>query len=119
MDKRDLEAERSSGHHAMPFSSFRELRQVHRGERFEVFRAVKADDDRCIIIKVARSLPSAVDGGALLRREYDLLRRLNVRRVMQPTSLATIDGRPAMLIGDAGSRDLATHLGGRPLAIGA
>jgi PAS domain S-box-containing protein len=92
------------------------LSKIFGGARFAVFRA-RSDDGLQVVIKQAMPGPPDRRSGERLRHEYNLLRRLDAPGVSRPLELITVDGCPALVFEDAGPRNLAELIGGRPLAV--
>src|SRR5262249_2152839 len=76
-------------------------------------------DGKSVVLKRAAS--GSVDSGAeeRLRHEYDLVSRLDVAGVPKPLDFVAFEGAPALVVEDAGPRNLADLLRGHPLGLGA
>lgn len=104
----------------METNGFRDARSIHVGARFEVFRAVRLGDEAPVVIRAARrdGATAQAESGELLRHEYDLLRRLDVAQAARPLGFQSYEGRPALVLADAGPRDLSESLQGRAMQLG-
>src|SRR5262245_29676549 len=90
---------------------------IHTGARFSVMRARRSDGARVIIKQVLPGRPPELRSAERLRHEYELLDRLQLPSVSRPLDFTTVDGKPSLVIEDAGAHSLSRFLSGRPLAI--
>ena len=75
------------------------------------------------MVKAVRAKPADPGAVTRLKQEYDLLASLDVPGVVRPISFTPVDGRPALIMEDAGAQNLKEWLhrrevpGGNLLAI--
>jgi PAS domain S-box-containing protein len=84
------------------------LHQIHVGARFVVYRAQR--EGAPVVVKTLRPDHRDPKSEARLRQEHALLRGLAVPGVVRPLSLEELDGRPALVLADAGPLDLEQWL---------
>lgn len=89
---------------------------IYRGARFSVQRARRAGGVEVIIKQPCSERPE-LHSDERLRHEYEILRSLSIRGVSRPLDFTTIDGKPALVLEDAGQRSLAQVQNRHPLPI--
>lgn len=92
--------------------------KLHTGERFEIFRS-RAANGQSVILKTVRPALDTRRSAELLQHEHDLLSRLHIHGIVRPLDFVALEGRPTLVIDDAGSQNLAAALNGKPLGLGA
>jgi serine/threonine protein kinase len=92
-----------------------QLRQIHVGSRFVVFRAQR--DGAKVVVKTVRPDRHDAKNEARLRQEYALLSDLAVPGVVRPLSMEELEGRPALVLVDVGPTDLEEWLPGARLSV--
>ncbi|WP_338050584.1 AAA family ATPase [Pyxidicoccus caerfyrddinensis] len=90
-------------------------RPLHLGAGYVVVRADR--DGHPVVVKSVRPEQDTPRAEALLRHEYALLTALDVPGVVKPLALETSDGRPALVLEDAGPSSLQDKLRGRRLEV--
>jgi PAS domain S-box-containing protein len=85
------------------------------GDRFVVVRAQCGEGGRSVVLKAVRSDRREPRNEELLRHEWEVLRRLDLRGVVHPIELVEGDAGPVLVLVDAGPCDLSAYLNGRPL----
>ena len=89
--------------------------EIHRGRKRAVYRAVRDRDGACVILKtLLDDYPSPIET-ATLRREYELLRGLDIRGVAAALGLESHRDRVALVLEDAGGESLKTLVAQGPL----
>jgi PAS domain S-box-containing protein len=91
------------------------LRQISAGERFEVFRAERAEDQRRVVLKMVRAGRREPRNEELLRHEWNVIRGLDLAGVARPLDLEEGNEGPVLVLEDAGAQNLCELLDGRPL----
>jgi predicted ATPase/signal transduction histidine kinase len=91
-----------------------ELREIHRGRRFVLYRSSGRDG---IPIVIKAILPERPDAFARLRHEYEILSVLDVEGVAKPIGFHTATGAPALILEDAGPMNLKEALGRHALGL--
>ena len=89
--------------------------EIHRGRKRAVYRAVRDRDGAGVILKtLLDDYPSPAET-ATLRREYELLRGLDVPGVAAALGLENYRDRLALVLEDAGGESLRTLVAQGPL----
>lgn len=100
------------------------IETIHEGRRHRLYRGIRSADERKVVIKTSldsgRQIPELSES---LRHEYQVLRSLapasRTARVARPLALhETRRAGPALVLEDAGPRNLSTALNHRPLPVG-
>src|SRR5262245_37387727 len=92
-----------------------DLTEAHRGTRHLVLRRARPQADAVILKTIAPGHPAASSLADGLRREHDLLARVNLPGTARPLGMGRVDGQPALLLADAGPSNLKQWLRRRPL----
>ncbi|HVZ73190.1 MAG TPA: ATP-binding sensor histidine kinase [Polyangia bacterium] len=71
-----------------------------------VYRVTRVADDRSVILKTLRRKPPRAHELERLRREYEVGVGLNVRSVVRPLALESVDGVPMLVLEDFGGESL-------------
>jgi PAS domain S-box-containing protein len=91
--------------------------EISSSDRFAVFRAERASDRRPVVLKTVSGREDGRRSEALLHHELELLRRMEGLDVARPLGTDTVDGKPALVLEDAGPQNLAQLAQGRPLGL--
>ena len=94
-----------------------DLKEISRSARFAVFRARRVARGGGVVIKQAISVSPALRSAERLHHEYEIIRTLGASAASKPLDFITVKNRPALVMEDAGARNLAEILNHRPLAI--
>ena len=84
---------------------------LSRGTRASVYRALRDEDGRRVVLKVPDPQCSRARDLAQLKHEYKLGSSLDTAAVIKPLALATYEGIPALVLEDFGGESLAGLLG--------
>ncbi len=95
---------------------YQSARRVHAGVRFEVFRARRASGGD-VIIKQPHAGVDELGNAERLRHEYEMLRGLEVPGAPRALGFTKLDGSRALVLEDAGSRNLDEIIDSRPLEV--
>ncbi|HEY8209484.1 MAG TPA: AAA family ATPase [Myxococcaceae bacterium] len=93
-------------------------REIYSGARFSVLRARRTGGVG-VIIKRAHPGRPELRSAERLRHEYEILRFLDAPGTARALDLTTFEGDAALVLEDAGARNLADRLNGRPLDVDA
>ena len=89
--------------------------EVYRGRRRVVYRATRDSDGARVVLK---TLVEGAGGSGALRREFDLIRSLDLEGVPRAIELVTAGDREILLLEDAGSARLKTLIPANGLDLG-
>ena len=95
-----------------------EVSEVHRGRRYVVTRRRRGSADHWVVCKTVRpDGPNPAAAAMLLEHEYRLLMRLALPGMARPLALEHFEGRPVLVLEDAGPQALDAWLHRRPLPL--
>ncbi|MFP2930096.1 AAA family ATPase [Pyxidicoccus sp. 3LG] len=89
---------------------YRDVRQIHQGHQYGVFRVREERTGGARVIKKVQPGPVAACATAALRHEHELLRGLDLPGVVKPIALEEVAGALALVLEDAGPFDLEQRL---------
>lgn len=87
---------------------YRGLEEIYRGSRTLVYRGRTADSNTPVVIKTLRAPVPAAHQLAALRREFELVKLLDVPGVIQAIAL---DANAGLVLEDIGGRHLRPRRG--------
>ncbi|MDC3961352.1 sensor histidine kinase [Polyangium jinanense] len=90
------------------------LETLHEGRETLLLRGVRTADHLPVILKVLDPRRSHPRGLERLKREYEILGRLDAQAIVKPIALDTHEGMPALVMEDFGGQSL-DHFLGAPL----
>jgi serine/threonine protein kinase len=97
-------------------STYEQSERICTGARFSVVRARRAHGVGVVIKRPHGNRPE-LRSAERLRHECEVLTMLAFPGALRALDFATIDGQPALVLQDAGRRNLGDLIGGRPLGI--
>ena len=100
---------------AIPMADTSKLGRIHSGSRHKLYRG--RGDDGPIVVKIAAAEVSSAHAVASMRHEYELLRELDLSGIVKVLGLTHTNEGLALLMSDAGARNLAQQIRLGPLSI--
>ncbi|WP_049949757.1 hypothetical protein [Sorangium cellulosum] len=101
----------------MPPSRFTICGTIDRGQRNVLYRAVRNEDERPVILKVLASKHPHPRDIARLQHEREICCELTPRAAVRCLEITTFEGAPALVVEDFGGVSLASLLGA-PMRLG-
>ncbi|MFC1886405.1 AAA family ATPase, partial [Thermodesulfobacteriota bacterium] len=98
-------------------SGYRIENILHSGVTYVLYKGKREKDDFPIIIKTTLSKHPTAKEFAGLRHEYEILKQLNIKGVLKPVALHTVNDSLALLFEDGNLIPLKTHLKTRRLGV--
>ncbi len=108
----------SSSDRRMTVPGYSLAAEIHRGRKHVVFRAIRERDGQPVILKTLLDEYPSPGETAALRREYELLRELDIPGVAAAQGLETNRDRPALVLEDVGGVSLMSLVTRGPLDLG-
>lgn len=104
--------------HDFPLAGYRDVRLLRVSATTRVYAAVRAGDDRRVVVKV-HDLDAREGIEARVEQEFGLLRGLDVEGVVEPLALERAGAMLALVLAWCPGKNLREHAGGRPMAVSA
>lgn len=103
--------------HAPTIAGYTLVEQLYLGSRTAVYRAVQANSQQPVVIKVLRRDYPTFSELVQFRNQYTIAKNLNIPGVVQPISLEPVGGSYALVMEDWGGMSLSKYMQQRPLEL--
>ncbi len=95
----------------MEIKGYREIEDLHVGERHHVYRARRDEDRHSVVIKAVRTSGTFTTDATRLRQEFEILHSLDIPEVIRAYAFIEHPSSPALVLEDFGGETLAQRLG--------